>query len=284
MDYSDYILVGFGDCQTYGQFANDITFLEHKRRNNTEGHYNYSVDCHNNSYIKLLEKKLGFKDSINFSSPALCNDRTSWYIDMFLNNIKHEKYLVLVGLSYMERKTLFVENNDGSNYPLGIWEGHAEQDIKNKKQASGGKFNPSISELKNTFWDQYFRYMRNDLNIITDHMQTFDYIYYMLSDSNIKFIMFDMLSTLDFDIFNDKCNFNISQTNHEKNISRNTELFTSLNNRINYFFEKNKKRKYYVNFTEYDQYPNLTEYLNKDGKLLQKELCNFLSEKIDELF
>lgn len=303
MDYSDYILVGFGDCMTFGQGASEYTYEEHKSSiaELSQAHFNYAEDCNKNSYLKMLEEKMGFKTSINLALPGLSNERTGWYIENFLKNAdKNKKYFILVGMSYTDRETLLVQNND-THYPIDFWRGHAREDLLNKNKASNGKFNPAMLELKQSFWDDYYTHIKTKEKFALDYMKTFDNIYYMLASSRVKFLVFDMLSDFDYKVDRGEYNIKIVPTMHERNLIKKTNMPSLLSDTIKIFTERNRYRKYYMHYTYYgnEVVSNMEKYVlvygaskgitvtecdgpvNKNGHQI---ICNKLSEHINGLY
>jgi hypothetical protein len=89
MDYSDKILVAVGCSHTYGTFLND----------------NAQETCHERSWVKKLEKTVGFKKSINLAIGGASNKRSLRVITDFLidNADNIDNYLVIVALTEISR-------------------------------------------------------------------------------------------------------------------------------------------------------------------------------------
>jgi hypothetical protein len=179
MNFSEYILVSFGDSFTFGQDT-----VENSNPDD------WKKDCNINSYTQVLADKMGFKDNLNFGVMGGSNERSLTLLENFLRNNPEKKIFVLFNFTSSSRFLQYLKIEGEPRY--------ASENI----HPATWNANPSFKEGKYTgitkrVFDNQYTYWRNSIQDVYHHVKDRRNLYYLLSSYNTPHVSFDIMNDTD---------------------------------------------------------------------------------------
>lgn len=212
MKYSDYTVVSFGDSFCFGQgITSEADLSIHEGRlkkfpnvqERKKARLAYKKECQQLAYTNKVEKKLGFKTSINCGLPGSSNKRTLTLLRNFTKNNKDENIFYLVGLTHATRDLIMTRPErpkkvewEGYDFVYNSWIAHKDTVYDTRVESQ----RPDIYNMSSSALQRMLMYYRNDYTSIVDHVMVYDSIIEHLESTGKPYIIFDLMNDLPWEI------------------------------------------------------------------------------------
>lgn len=188
-DWSDHILLSFGDSFTFGDglLPHPTTKVDNMA---------YSTDTKNRAYTKILSDKMNFKGHLNFGIPGGSNANSVRMLVEFLQQnpeLDRSKIFVLFGFTNIFRDTAsYTNENDAKLYRPFTAAQMADSLHKCSVNSSSKTDSYKISSI-----------VFHELKIIYEYLNQMRILKEIVESQNIKYLIFDIVNDFDYSTIKD---------------------------------------------------------------------------------
>lgn len=193
-DWSDHILLSFGDSFTFGDGL--LSPPNVKVDNMAIPYKTYATKTKNKSYTKILSDKMNFKGHLNFGIPGGSNSNSIRMLVEFLQQnpeLDRSKIFVLFGFTNIFRDTMSYTNaNDAKIYRPFTAPQMADTLHKSSVNSKSGEDSYKISSI-----------VFHELKMVYDYLNQIRILKEIVESQNIKYLIFDLVNDFDYSTIKD---------------------------------------------------------------------------------